>query len=91
MPHFTREIAPQGPLITVLVGVSQPRAAALQTAKQPVPAQVPVVGIVDTGASGTCVEATVFARLGLTPTGETLLNTPSTGAQPHAAAQYDVS
>lgn len=90
MPHFTREIAPEGPIITAIVGVSSQRAAALRAAKQAVPAPIPLRGIIDTGASGTCVDAPVFARLGLVPRGVVLVNTPSTGAQPHQAAQYDV-
>lgn len=91
MPHFTREIAPEGPIITAVVGVSSQRAAALQAAKQAVPALITLQGIIDTGASGTCVAAAVFARLGLEPRGVVLVNTPSTGAQPHQAAQYDAS
>ncbi len=47
--------------------------------------------MVDTGASGTCVDPSVLSQLNLSPTGQTQINTPSTGAQATAAYQYDVS
>lgn len=91
MPYFTLQVLPEGPVLTAFVGPSQARVAALQKAGSPVPAAQQIRALVDTGASGTCVDPSVINALGLTPTGSVLVNTPSTGATPHNAAQYDVS
>jgi hypothetical protein len=92
VPHFTLPIdAAAGPLVTAFVGVSQARGQALVDAGQVVPAAIPVRALVDTGASCTCVDPTVLNGLGLTPTGSVPVHTPSTGAAPHMADQYDVS
>jgi hypothetical protein len=90
--QFTLQLDPaNGPVLTVMLGVSLPRADALATAGQPLPNSVPVRALVDTGASCTCVDPGVLDRLALTPTGSTTIHTPSTGAAPHVADQYDVS
>lgn len=92
MPHFTLAIDPRGgPLLTAVIGVSEPRSAALVAANQPVPAFVPVRGLVDTGASLTCVDPIILTGLGLTPSGSTLCHTPTTGAAPAPKDLYDVS
>jgi len=92
VPYFTRQVAPDGGLIlTALIGVSAARRQALLTANQPVPNAVNVSALVDTGASCTCIDPSVLNQLGLTPTGSIQINTPSTGAQPASANQYDVS
>jgi hypothetical protein len=91
MPTVSLQVAPGGPLIDIMVGVSQSRAQTLQAAGQPVPNAVPVRGLVDTGASCTCIDPSVFQTLGLTPRGVTQMLTPSTGQQFHQAPTYDVS
>ncbi len=48
-----------------------------------IPNPVAVKGLVDTGASCTVIDPTVVQRLGLTPTGSTMILTPSTGSTPH--------
>lgn len=73
-----------------VVGVSQARADALTKAGQPIPKPVPIRALVDTGASCTCIDTAILKGLGLSPTGSALLMTPTTGATPHAADQYDV-
>ena len=65
--------------------------AKVEYGQQPVPNPVQIRGLVDTGASGTCVDPSVLTTLGLSPTGSVTVNTPSTGTQPHVADQYDVS
>jgi predicted aspartyl protease len=60
-------------------------------ANQTVPNGVLIQGLIDTGASNTCVDPSVLSQLGLTPTGMTQINTPSTGTQAASAATYDVS
>lgn len=91
MPQLTLPIGPQGPLLSILVGVSRPRADALTTEGQPIPPAVTVQGLVDTGASCTCIDPSVLQSLNLTPTGTTQTLTPSTGATPHITNQYDVA
>lgn len=93
MPHFTLGLDPQmgGPLLTAVVGVSEPRAAALAAVGQPIPQALPIRGLVDTGASGTCIDPAVLIKLGLTPSGNTLCHTPTTGAAPELKDLYDVS
>lgn len=91
MPHFTLPVTPSGPLLRALVGVSASRRQALVAANLPVPPPVPITGLIDTGASGTCLDPTVLAQLGVTPTGVVSVATPSTGATPHQAQQFDVS
>jgi hypothetical protein len=73
------------------IGVSQARRAALAGANQPIPNNVQIRGLIDTGASNTCVDPSVLTTLGLTPTGSVTVNTPTTGTQPATADQYDVS
>jgi len=91
LPHFTLQITPQGCLLNALVGVSEARKAALIASSSVPPAAVPIRALVDTGASGTCVDPSVLETLALTATGKVSVNTPSTGTQPHEADQYDIS
>lgn len=91
MAHFTLQVEPRGPIIAALVGVSVPRRAALLAANQPVPDVIPIRALLDTGASNTAIDPIVLSALGLTPTGSTLVNTPTTGATPQAADLYDVA
>lgn len=92
MPHFTLQVTPGGgPILNGYIGVSQAKRGALLAANQAIPNLVQIRGLVDAGASGTCVDPSVLTALGLIPTGSVTVNTPSTGAQPHTADQYDVS
>jgi hypothetical protein len=79
------------PIVRALVSLSVPRQQALVAAGQQIP--TPIIGafLVDTGASGTCIDPTTFAGLGLTPTGSTQMQTPSTGATLHKCNLYDIS
>lgn len=91
MPHLSGQVTLWGPLINVLVGVSGPRGAALTAAGQPIPAPVVARMVVDTGASLSAVDCTILQQLGLQPTGQIALHTPSTQGVPHSANQFDVS
>lgn len=62
----------------------------MEKAGVPIPQAMSIRALIDTGASGTCLDPSVLVALGLTPTGTTLVNTPSTGAQPHQAFQFDI-
>lgn len=90
MPHFTIPLTPEGPLISLVIGVSTPRVTALQAAGVTVPQAITLRCLIDTGASGTCLDAQALTPLNLTPTGTTLISTPSTGATPHQCYTYDV-
>jgi hypothetical protein len=46
--------------------------------------------VVDTSASCTAIDAVIPAALGLMPTGQIAIHTPSTYGLPHACNQYDV-
>ena len=91
MPHFTLALSPGGPIVSAVVGVSDPRRAALTAAGLPVPNFVPIRALVDTGASCTCIDPTALASLALPATGSVSMLTPSTGATPHAMDQFDVA
>jgi predicted aspartyl protease len=91
MPHLTLQIAPGGPLVDILVGVSAGRLQALKQAAKPIPNAIQIRALIDTGASCTCIDPAVLKNLGLSPTGSTPIHTPTTGDQAHNANQYDVS
>jgi Aspartyl protease len=50
-----------------------------------------VRALVDSGASGTVIDRSVVAALGLVPTGSVPVHTPSTQGVPHTCNQYDIS
>lgn len=77
-------------MIDMIIGASAARSQALLAANQPLPPAQNIRAMVDTGASGTCVDPMVFAALQLQPTGSTPMLTPSTGPTPIDADTYDV-
>ena len=79
-----------GPVVNAIAMVSLARHAALVAAHQPIPPPVPIHALIDTGASCTCVDPSVLTSLQLSPTGPCMMNTPSSGATPHATQQYDM-
>ena len=91
MPYFTLQITQFGPMLNAFVWVSEARKTTLDSQKIQVPKAVPIRGLVDTGASCTCIDTSVLKSLGLSPTGTASMSTPSTGATPHVTEQYDVS
>jgi hypothetical protein len=90
MPILTLPLEPDGPIISVGFVVSAPRQMALERAKLPVPKPVIVRGLIDTGASCTCVDSTVIQRLQLVPSGTVPVHTPSTSGTPHICSQFDI-
>jgi hypothetical protein len=93
VPHLTLPITPTGgPLLDFVCGVSRPRAEALKKAGLPVPPNINVKGLVDTGASITSIDPSILKALSVISTGTIPLHTPSTKAGvPHVANQFDVS
>lgn len=90
MPAINLQLTAQGPLLQVLVNVSAFRADALTKAGQAVPQWVPGTFLLDTGASGTCVDPDILNPLRIPPSGSVSVQTPSTGATPHVCNQYDI-
>jgi Aspartyl protease len=91
MPTVVIPLTPEGAVVEALVGVSKPREAMLQAAGDAIPPAIPVRLLVDTGATGTCVEIGLLTPLGLTPTGSGPMHTASTAGTPVVCPQYDVS
>ena len=90
MPHFTRQIDAKGPLLNVQLTVSAARHAALTAAQVPIPEPFGAQGLVDTGASSTCIDPSVVKHLGLSPSGKAQVYTPSTGEKAVSVDQYDI-
>jgi hypothetical protein len=90
LSHFSNSIDFNGPILNVLIFPSAPRRAALTNAGFPVSGPVGARLLIDTGASSTMVDEGILASLGLVPTGQTSLLTPSTGTTPVSAPTYDV-
>jgi len=78
-------------MVNALIGPSQARFAALKAAGQTPPQPIPVRALIDTGASGTCVDPMILQTLGLTATGVVAVNTPTTGVTPVKQDQYDIA
>jgi len=92
MPHLTLTTSPgAGPILDVLIGVSEPLRKIMKTQGAAVPKPVSIRVLLDTGASGTCVDLATLSALGLVPTGTALIHTVSTTGTPVPAALYDVS
>lgn len=92
MPHLTLGLNPLGgPLVDIQVGVTAFRAAVLAALGQAIPAPVTIRALVDTGASGTCLDTRVIQQLNLSPTGFVHVLTPSTGTIPHSTNTCDVN
>jgi hypothetical protein len=91
MPNINVNIQPGGALLSVFIGVSGPRASALMAASQPVPPMASGTFLVDTGASGTCVDPELIRNLGLQATGRVAISTPSTAGSVHYCDQFDVA
>jgi hypothetical protein len=90
MPAISLPIDALGPIIRVAVGVSQFRVDALKRANLPVPQWQVGTFLIDTGASGTCIDHALVQPLGIPPTGAVNVQTPSTGNGSHSCYQYDV-
>ncbi len=91
MPVVTIQIGPKGPIADIAVAVSAPRQSALAKAGIPAPPPVAVRGLIDTGASCTCVDPSVIKQLGIPPTGKCHMFTPSSGAAPVTMNLFDVT
>lgn len=80
MPSFTAQIPNLhgiGPVVELRVAVGSAAEVALKKSNTPVPTPIIAKGMIDTGATGTVIQAGIAAQLGLNPVGVTLINTPS--------------
>jgi hypothetical protein len=75
----------------LFVGVSTPRANALKAAGQTIPPPMLIQGLIDTGASGVCIDPAILQQLGIPATGSGVMITPSTGTTPQPTPVYDIS
>ncbi len=91
MPHMTDKLSRLGAIADFEISVSRPRRDALVRAGKPLPTGHVIRGLIDTGASRTCVDSCVLADLDLKPTGVVSIRTPSTGKSAHQAKEFDVS
>jgi predicted aspartyl protease len=80
VPSFTSQVPnlqAMGPVVELRLAVGSAVETTLKTADQVIPQPQPVVGMVDTGASGSVIQNGIAAKLGLNPVGVTTINTPS--------------
>ena len=91
MPHMSIPFSGGSPMIDLFVGVSSQRRKALEAAQQPIPKFQKARALIDTGASGTCIDPSILSPLGLTATGAIAIHTPSTSGKPHICDQFDVA
>lgn len=75
MPHLTIPTSPDGPIVDAVFGITGKGTAALQAARQPIPAPVAVRALVDTGTDVSCVAPWVLRQLGLVPSGSSSTHT----------------
>jgi len=90
MPSLTLPLNPHGPIVIVGLMVSTPRRKALVAAGKPLPPTVFLSLLVDTGASGTCIDQSHFPKLGILPSGFVMVHTPTTAGTAVRRNQYDV-
>ncbi len=91
MPHFTRQIDDKGALLNVQLDIGTFYREALISLGTPAPQPFVAQGLVDTGASSTCINPEVIRALGISPKGTTSIVTPSTGNDSMTVNEYDVN
>ena len=90
MPHFTLQIAPNGPIVLAAVMVSAPRMEMLRSTNLSVPDPQRISALIDTGASISGVDPTVLSALSLTPTGTADVVSTTSGSAGVTVPTYDV-
>jgi len=80
MPSFTTQVPnlqQVGPVVEVRAAVGTALEERERNAGESVPVPVQMVGMIDTGATGTVLRDDIPQQLGLNPIGVALINTPS--------------
>lgn len=91
MPVATLPIpTPFGPLVDVIVEVSEPYRDALTAAGLPIPLGLHRRALLDTGAGRSLVDLTLVNTLGIIPTGTHPMRTATTGNNPIKKDIYDI-
>jgi predicted aspartyl protease len=78
-------LAVRGPVVQVLVSVPAQVAERLTKESKPIPSPVPGLGLIDTGATGSCVDEEVAKKLQLP-----IVNVVSMASAAHAATDRNV-
>jgi hypothetical protein len=91
MPILTGPIDPNGALVQVTIGVSKPRRDLLAKNNFVVPADAPILALIDTGATHSCVAAHVLTQLDEKVFGQMAVVSAATGLQPSLCDVYLVS
>ena len=91
MPHIKQPLTADRPLLDIEIGLSAYRTSLYQTNGLEVPSPVHVIGLIDTGASNSCIDTSVVNKLGITPIGTSKSFTASSLTIPEEFNRYDVS
>jgi hypothetical protein len=91
VPGLSGTIDRLGAMADVRVMLSHQRVEALKKAGRPYATPQTVLGLIDTGASCSAIDATLARGMGLEPRGVTQIHTPSTGDAYETRNLYDVS
>jgi hypothetical protein len=68
-------LAQHGPIIDVLISIPQALAELYTRQQQPLPAPISGIGLIDTGATRSCVHAAIMHQLGVQPIGVAMSGT----------------
>lgn len=91
MPHTTFHLNKEaGPVIPVKVDLSDPLKEIVTSLGKPVIKPMPIMALIDTGASISMIDKKIITKLGILSTGEIEVITPSSGVTPHKTKTYDV-
>jgi predicted aspartyl protease len=90
MPFLTVQLSPQGPVVRAAILVSTARTAMLTAQGMPLPDPQTIDALIDTGASISGVDPAILNALGLSPTGEAEIVSPTTGGTAVRVPTYDV-
>jgi hypothetical protein len=91
MPIIHFPISTRGALIDVSIGLSTPKVEMLKESGESVPNPIIVRGLIDTGASGVCIDPIVVKELGLQPKTQLPMQTPSTNGEAVMCQAFDIS
>ncbi len=91
MPMLTGPITPDGSVVNVLIGVSEPRRQTLLRVGFPLPAPSAVRAVLDTGSFATLADIQAILPLGVTHYKRRRFFTSATGARPHVRDVYNLS
>ena len=91
MPTLSGPITVDGAVVSVLIGVSEPRRQTLGRVGLPVPAPSALCAVLDTGSFATLADVQAILPQGVTPYKRRRFFTSATGARPHVRDVYDLS